>query len=155
MKYPSGFALVGFALACGAVLPQSLRAGGIELHEIGTPDVGVASAGYAARAQDASTLFKNPAGMSLLPGSQFQAGAQLTYGSVQFSHTSASPFLGSDNSGNAIGALPGAGLFFTHQLSDRFAVGFGTFSYFGLAASYDNNWVGRYYIQQGRSEERR
>jgi long-subunit fatty acid transport protein len=85
MKYPSGFALVGFALACGAVLPQSLRAGGIELHEIGTPDVGVASAGYAARAQDASTLFKNPAGMSLLPGSQFQAGAQLTYGNVAFS----------------------------------------------------------------------
>jgi|CZKM01.1.fsa_nt_gi long-chain fatty acid transport protein len=149
MKRNTKLTVIGSAVACGAALSTTVHAGGIELYEIATPDVGLASAGYAARAQDASTLFKNPAGMSLLPGSQFEGGAQLTYGSVQFSHTSASPFLGSDNSGNAIGALPGAGLFFTHQLSDRFAVGFGTFSYFGLAASYDNNWVGRYYIQQG------
>ena len=149
MKRNTKLTVLGSAVACGAALSTTVHGGGIELYEIATPDVGLASAGYAARAQDASTLFKNPAGMSLLPGSQVEVGAQLTYGNVEFSAgPGTSPRLGTENGGNAIGALPGASLFFTQQLSDRLAVGFGTFSYFGLAASYDNNWVGRYYIQQ-------
>jgi long-chain fatty acid transport protein len=140
---------IGSALACGVVLPQSSQAGGIFLYEIATSDVGLASAGYAARAQDPSTVFKNPAGMSLLPGSQFQVGAQLTYGSANFSKdANTGPLLGDNNSGNAIGALPAGSLFFTHALSDRFAVGFGLLSYFGLAQKYDDNWVGRYYVQK-------
>ena len=102
MKHPTALTLIGSALACGAVLPQSSQAGGIQLYEIATPDVGLASAGYAARAQDASTLFKNPAGMSLLPASQFQAGAQLTYGNVEFS-PDASTTISGGNGGNAIG----------------------------------------------------
>ncbi len=60
-------------------------AGGITSYEIGTPDVGLAAAGWAARAQDASTLFKNPAGMSLLEQFEFQAGAQVVYGNLKFS----------------------------------------------------------------------
>src|SRR5215831_3095828 len=55
---------------------RAARAGGILFYEIATPDIGLASAGYAARADDASTLFKNPAGMNRLDGFQFQAGAQ-------------------------------------------------------------------------------
>jgi long-chain fatty acid transport protein len=150
MKPATKLTLIGSALACGAVLPQSSQAGGIELYEIATPDVGLASAGYAARAQDASTVFKNPAGMSQLAGSQFQGGLQLTYGSVEFSRdASTSPLLGDNNGGNAIGALPAGGLFFTHALSDRVAVGFGALSYFGLAEEFDDNWVGRYYVQKG------
>ena len=82
MKRNTKLTVIGSAVACGAALSTTVHAGGIELYEIATPDVGLASAGYAARAQDASTLFKNPAGMSLLPGSQFEGGAQLTYGSV-------------------------------------------------------------------------
>jgi len=40
------------------------------LDELGTPDVGRASAGWAARADDAATVFTNPAGMSRLSGKQ-------------------------------------------------------------------------------------
>jgi long-chain fatty acid transport protein len=128
--------------------PGSLLAGGIELYEIATPDVGLASAGYAARADDASTLFKNPAGMSRLADSQFQGGLQALYGSVNFTrNASTSGFLGTDNGGNAVGALPGASMFIVLPASEKFAVGFGTFSNFGLAEHYDNNWVGRYYVQ--------
>jgi long-chain fatty acid transport protein len=141
---------VGSVLACAALMPQFCRAGGIELYEIATPDVGLASAGYCARAQDASTLFKNPAGMSRLPGSQLEAGLQLTYGNVNFSpNAGSSPLLGTDDGGNPVGALPAASLFFTHQLSDKFTVGIGTFSYFGLATSYNSQWIGRYYVQKG------
>jgi long-chain fatty acid transport protein len=125
------------------------QAGGIFLYEIGTPDVGLASAGYAARADDASTLFKNPAGMSRLEGVQFQGGLQALYGSVSFSpdgNTSAR--LGTGDGGNAIGWLPGGSLFVTAPLGEKFTVGLGSLSYFGLAEDYDDNWVGRYYVQE-------
>jgi len=46
------------------------------LYEVGTADVGLASAGYTARAQDASTAFTNPAGMTRLDGSQATLGAR-------------------------------------------------------------------------------
>jgi long-chain fatty acid transport protein len=149
MKRTSTLAVIGFALALAAFVPPSAQAGGINLYEIGTPDVGLASAGYAARAQDASTLFKNPAGMSLLDGGpQFQAGAQMLYGQVKFSPGGSAPQGGGDG-GNAVGALPGASFFYSQKLNDRVALGFGTFSYFGLAENYDDNWAGRYYVQKG------
>jgi long-chain fatty acid transport protein len=149
MKFNRKLTLIGSALACGAAVPQTAQAGGIELYEIGTPDVGLASAGYSARAQDASTLFKNPAGMSYLKGVQIEAGAQLLYGDVKFSpDAQTSARLGSGDGGNALGALPGAGFFMVEELSEKFSVGFGAFSYFGLLEKYDDDWVGRYYVQE-------
>lgn len=150
MKKTTQLALLTPVLACGVLPRQSAHAGGLQLYEIATPDVGLAAAGYAARAGDASTVFRNPAGMSLLPGTQFQTGVQLTYGSVEFSKDdTTSPMLGSNNGGNAVGALPAGSLFVTHAVSDRFSVGLGAFSYFGLAEEFDDGWVGRYYIQKG------
>ena len=150
MKTKAKLSLAGCVLVGAVIAPQFAQAGGIELYEIATPDVGLASAGYAARAQDASTLFKNPAGMSLLQGSQLQGGLQLTYGNVSFSPDAAtSPRLGNDGGGNAIGALPAASGFFVYDLSEKWKVGLGMLSYFGLATSYNDNWVGRYYAQRG------
>jgi long-chain fatty acid transport protein len=150
MKLNRKLPIIGPTLACGAVLATSAYGGGLSLYEIATPDVGLAAAGYAARAQDASTVYRNPAGMSLLEGSQAQFGAQLTYGNVAFTKDDSSPFLRNDNGGgNAFGALPAASLFLTIPLSDRFAVGFGSYSSFGLVTKYNSDWVGRYYIQEG------
>jgi long-chain fatty acid transport protein len=137
------------AILVGLVATQTARAGGISLYEIATPDVGLASAGYAARADDASTLFKNPAGMSRHEGAQFQGGLQALYGSVSFSPDNrTSNRLGTDGGGNAIGWLPGGSLFVTIPLGEKWAVGLGTLSYFGLASDYGDNWVGRYYVQE-------
>lgn len=143
--------LIPFTLAGGVLLTESARAGGIGLYEIATPDVGLASAGYAARAQDASTVFKNPAGMSLLgDGPQIQSGLQLLYGDVKFSQNAgkSAGFQGTDNGGNALGFMPAASLFYSQKLNERVAAGFGMFSYFGLAEDYGKNWIGRYYVQK-------
>jgi long-chain fatty acid transport protein len=138
--------LMVVALAGGC---QAVFAGGISLYEIATPDVGLASAGYAARADDPSTLFKNPAGMSRLEGAQFQGGLQALYADVQFSpNGNTSPRLGTGNGGNAIGWLPGASFFVTVPLGENFHAGLGTFSYFGSAEDYGDTWVGRYYVQK-------
>src|SRR5512136_1635839 len=84
MSQTTKLTIAGLAVACCATLTQTAQAGGISLYEIATPDLGLASAGYAARAEDASTVFKNPAGMSQLQGAQFQGGLQALYGSVNF-----------------------------------------------------------------------
>ncbi len=150
MKTKNGILPFGVVLACAAIGTCNAPGGGIELYEIATPDVGLASAGYSARAEDASTLFKNPAGMSRLQDSQFQGGLQLTYGSVSFSpNAGTSPRLGNDDGGNAVGALPAASGFFVYNLSDKWKVGLGLLNYFGLAEKYNDNWVGRYYVQNG------
>jgi len=128
--------------ACG-----SAHAGGISLYEFGSPDVGLASAGYAARAQDASTVFTNPAGMSRLDKSQVLGGLQVLYGDVEFTTNSNTSITGGDG-GNAIGWLPGGSIFLVQKLNQDWSIGLGVLSYFGLSEEYDDNWVGRYYVQK-------
>jgi len=118
------------------------------MSEIGTNDVGLAGAGWAARGQDASTLFRNPAGMSLLEGNQAMFGAQILYGDVRFTNGGSSAFLGTQNSGNPVDVFPGASGFYTHKLGQDFTVGFGVLSNFGLGLKYTPGWTGRYYAQE-------
>ena len=63
-------------VACLFALVVSAEAGGLYLYEIGSPDVGLAAAGYAARAADASTVFTNPAGMTRLKRPSWQSAAR-------------------------------------------------------------------------------
>jgi long-chain fatty acid transport protein len=114
---------------------------------MGTPDVGLAAAGWAARAQDASTVFKNPAGMSFLEKSELQAGVQAIYGNIGFSPNSQTTTTGGDG-GNPVGWAPGGSLFYAHKLTPDLSVGMGVFSYFGGSVKYDDSWVGRYYNQE-------
>ena len=67
------------------MLVSSASAGGLYLYEVGTPDVGLAGAGYAARADDAATVFTNPAGMTRLDQPSVLMGAQPVYMDMEFS----------------------------------------------------------------------
>ena len=58
-----GFATVIIGLTCSISLGQG---GGASLYELGMPDQGMSAAGRAARANDASTAYGNPAGMGWL-----------------------------------------------------------------------------------------
>jgi len=142
-------ASVGVCLLALFSLPPMAFAGGLFLSEIGTNDVGLAGVGWAARAQDASTLFRNPAGMSLLKGNQALFGAQILYGDVNFTNGGSSSFLGTGNGGNPVDVVPAASGFYTHKLGQDFTVGFGVLSNFGLGMKYTGgDWVGRYYTQE-------
>jgi long-chain fatty acid transport protein len=128
-------------------LTEASEAGGLFLTEFGTEDVALAGAGWAARAQDASTLFKNPAGMSRLEGNQFQGGLQALYfQSGGFSGTN-TPF-GGNGGGNPIGVVPGASAFYVHSLGKDFKVGLGILSNFGLGLQNNQGFLGRYYAKQ-------
>jgi long-chain fatty acid transport protein len=143
-------ALVASALGAGAAACGTAGAGGISLYEVGTADVGLASAGYSARAQDASTVFTNPAGMTRLAGNQLTLGAQVLHADLGFSiGQGTTAALGSNDGGNPVGWFPGGGMFYSHSVSPDVKVGLAITGNFGLAVKYDEGWVGRYRAQEG------
>jgi long-chain fatty acid transport protein len=137
-------------LGLGTLALNTAHAGGISLYEVGTADVGLAAAGYAARAQDASTVFTNPAGMTRLVGNQVTFGAQALHGDVGFSiGQGTTAALGDGAGGNPVGWLPGGGVFYSHSVSSDFKVGLAVTGNFGSKVKYDEGWVGRYRAKEG------
>jgi len=138
--------LIGLAtLALNVCNPPAFGAG-LWLYEMGTPDVGTASAGMASRANDAATAFANPAGMTRLTESQFMAGVQPIYADIKFDTQSAT--FGGGNGGNAGGIVPTGSLSYVHDVSDDLKLGLTAGSYLGLGIKFDDTWAGRYYVQQ-------
>jgi long-chain fatty acid transport protein len=129
-------------LAAAIALPMAAQAGGLYLYEVGTSDLGFAGAGTAARAEDASTVYANPAGMTRLAGDQMTIGGQVLYGRAKFELDGTGLLPGGDPD-NAIGWLPAASAFYSHSISDRLKVGIATYGNFGLALDFGNDWAGR------------
>ncbi len=124
-------------------------AGGLLLYEVGTPEVGLASAGWAARAEDASTILTNPAGMTRLTDHDLMVGLQALYADIAFT-PSADTTTEGGYGGNPVGWFPGGSLFYVHPASDRLRLGIGVAGDFGSALQYDDGWVGRYYVQRAK-----
>jgi long-chain fatty acid transport protein len=122
-------------------------AAGLILYEINSPLTGTASAGWAASAEDASTAFTNPAGMTRLDRSQLLVGAQPLIVTSRFDPSPETTFGGTDG-GNAGGVIPSFGGYYVHSFSERFKIGLSLLSYFGLGLDYGDDWVGRYYVER-------
>jgi long-chain fatty acid transport protein len=129
-------------VAAAVAGPLASQAGGLYLYEIGTSDLGLAAAGTAARAEDASTLFANPAGMTRLAGNQMALGAQALYGDAEYKLDGQGALTGSDP-GNVIGWFPGGSAFYSHSVSDQLKVGIGAYGNFGLALDFGDSWAGK------------
>ena len=141
-----GSLLVAVVLVSGAVLPGSASAGGFLWYEMGTSEIGLASAGVTARAGSPSTLLSNPAGLTRVEGTQVQVGTNLIYGHIQFSPDSQTDQrLGTNDGGNAVGLLPIVGAFASFAPEQHVRLGVGLFSNFGAPQHWDPAWVGRYY----------
>jgi long-chain fatty acid transport protein len=143
------------ALIAVFVLGEEVGAGGLYLYEVGSPEVGMAGAGYAARAEDAATAFTNPAGMTRLRQPTMMAGAQAMYLNLEFNpdgktspQAATLPGGGSAEDGDSNSWLPAGGLYYVHPVSDRLRLGVAVNGYFGLALDYGNDWVGRYYAEE-------
>jgi len=132
-------------LVIATALPQ-VQAGGLYLYELGTPDVGAASAGWSARAQDAGTVFTNPAGMTRLEKSELLVGVQPLYLHADFSPDANTTTSGGDE--DASTWLPAGGLYYVHNLMPKLKIGVSAVGYFGLGLDYQNSWAGRYYVQE-------
>jgi long-chain fatty acid transport protein len=136
-------------LAIAAVSSQSL-AGGFAINEQSVSSMGSAFAGRSSSAEDASTVFGNPAGMSRLKCEQVSGGVALIYARTDIDDASGS-FSGS-NDGDMV-PLVGAPMgYYVKPLNEHWTFGFGLYVPFGLVTDYQDNFQGRYYGK--RSEVR-
>jgi long-chain fatty acid transport protein len=116
---------LGGALVLAGVLagsPGDAAASGFQLLEQNASGLGTAYAGTAASAEDASTAFFNPAGMSLLPGHSFTTSLNAVRPSAKFSNdgstsTLGPAILGTDNGGDAGDWAYLPALYYVHTLS--------------------------------------
>ena len=123
-------------------------AAGLWLYEGGQPDVGTATAGRAAIANDASTAATNPAGMTRLDRSQVLVGVQPVLVRAKFDADGGTTTAGT-NGGDAGDWVMAGGASYVHSVSEDFKLGMSMGSYFGLGLDYDDDWVGRYYVTEG------
>ena len=124
--------------------------------------LGNAYAGAAAVAEDASTIFFNPAGMSLLPaGKHLSMGLSLIKPSAKFSNsgsiasgtgvpvaTALRPLGGTGGDAGDLAAVPN--FYFAMDLANDWKFGIGVSAPFGLMTEYDPGWAGRF--QGGKSD---
>jgi long-chain fatty acid transport protein len=139
------------ALGLSLVASQSWGAG-FQLWEQSASGLGTAFASTAA-AEDASTVWWNPAGMTRLPGINVSVAGHAIKPKAEFSNQGSTfanaPFAGlpvsGGNGGDAGGVAFVPNFYYAHQLTDRLHLGFGLGAPFGLKTEYDDGWVGRYH----------
>jgi long-chain fatty acid transport protein len=110
----------------------------------------VATAGQTAAAEDASTIFYNPAGMALLPRAEALATAGIVFPGSSFQNNGSKdalgePMTGSSNTNMQPFVLPG--MFGAMPVGDSLHIGLGIYSPDGQASKYAPDWVGRYQVQ--------
>ncbi|BAU50389.1 long-chain fatty acid transporter [Sulfurifustis variabilis] len=132
-----------------------VRAAFFQLAENSPAGLGNAFAGGAAIAEDASTVWYNPAGLTRLTGTQLVVGGHFIQPSLEFNGSAStaipSPITGSDG-GDAGESAFVPNLYLSHQYGNGISTGIGINAPFGLATDYENDWVGRYHAD--RSEIR-
>ncbi|MCR6665223.1 MAG: outer membrane protein transport protein [Methyloversatilis sp.] len=136
------------ALAIGAFGSTASHAAAFQLLEGNASGLGNAYAGSAAVAEDASTVFFNPAGMTLLPGRNVAFSVDLVRPSAKFDNQGSTvpPGQGIGGNGGDAGdwaAIPAG--YMTWQLTDRLFAGLGVGAPFGLKTEYGADWVGRFH----------
>jgi len=144
--------LVSLAVAGAAVgVMGRAEASGFALVEQGVKQVGSAISGGAASAEDATTVFYNPAGMTRLQGSQVVVGGHYITPSAKFSGgATTNPLLGGAPISGGEGGEAGSGalvpsMYYSHAFNERLWIGLGIGAPFGLSTEYDSGWVGRYH----------
>lgn len=151
MKARRKLIAVAVALAAGGVT-GAVHASGFQLMEQNASGLGNAYSGQAAAAEDASTVFFNPAGMTRLPGRQAAVAANAIRPSAKFSNSGASTApLGLPSPGGNGGdagdwsLVPNA--YLSWQATQQLWLGLGLSVPFGLKTEYDTRWVGRFQSQ--------
>jgi len=127
-----------------------------QLAENSGSGLGNAFAGGAAIAEDASTVWYNPAGMTRLSGQQFVFAGHFINPSFKANVVSATtnnftalagppslPISGGGGDAGESAIVPN--IYYTRPITNDFSIGAGINAPFGLATEYDSTWAGRYH----------
>ena len=130
-------------------ITTNTHAAGFALIEQSVSGMGNAFAGVAASAEDASTIFFNPAGLAYLPDNQLVVAAHAIRPSAEVSNNGTTGVLGtainSSNGGDAGDWAFLPNFYYAKAVSDSVKLGIGVNAPFGLKTEYDNGWTGRYH----------
>ena len=122
----------------------SANAAGFQLLEQNASGLGNAYAGSAVVADNASTIYFNPAGMTQLQDREVSLGGTLVKTSFDFTDNGSSvgTLAGSGNGsdGGSLGFIPNA--YMSWALTKDIYIGLGLGAPFGLRTEYDDDWVG-------------
>ncbi len=121
------------------LISTSLFAGGFQLNEHGARAMALGGA-FTGVANDPSAVYWNGAGISQLSGTNFMIGTSLIAPTSSF--RGVSPAVTEYRGKNLI-FFP-THFFITHKINEKFSLGFGFTTPFGLGTEWDENWVGKY-----------
>jgi len=128
------------------------HAAGFQLLEQNASGLGNAYAGSAAVAENASTIYYNPAGMTKLEGINISGGFNVIKASFKFDNDgSAGPGglpLGTNNGGDGGSTGVAPNLYASWQINPRWFAGLGIGGPFGLMTEYGDDWIGRYHSRK-------
>lgn len=143
-KYLPLIVAAALSAMSASALASGYRFGSQSVAAQGTADAN------AAEADDASTLFYNPAGMSRLKGSNFSVGATAVVPHSTFNDTGSKRFTGTPAGGTASvddyapDFVVAPSLYYTRQIDSQWSAGIGMFVPYGTKLNYGDNWTGRY-----------
>ena len=148
LSQPAALALAGLL----ALHAPGASAAGFAIIEQSVKGLGSAFAGGAASAEDGSTVFFNPAGMTRLRGTVIEGAGHIIVPQAEYTDGGSTlnaavgggaiPGSGSKDAGVA-GAVPN--LYYTRDLFEGVKFGLGINAPFGLKTDYSDGWVGRYH----------
>lgn len=128
------------ALALTSVSGFAL-ANGLAINEQSASSAGTAYAGRSSSAQDSSTIFGNPAGLSKLKRTEVSGGLAIIKADVDISHVSST-----DSGTNKGDMVPNAVVpfgFFATPIDENWAVGLGVYVPFAVISDYEKSFQGR------------
>ncbi|MBN0977983.1 MULTISPECIES: outer membrane protein transport protein [Pseudomonas] len=126
-----------------AMASSQLFASGFALNEQSVSGMGTGFAGRSSSADDASTVFGNPAGMARLEGQQVTGGVAAIDATTNISQVSGNTNTRGSNKGDMVPFTAVPFGFYTNKLNDQWAVGFGVYAPFGLVTDYERGFQGR------------
>ena len=140
------------ASAFAFVAPVALGAG-FQLKEQSGSLQGLSFAGASAKADDASVMFYNPAGITRLKGTQGHANLSLIKPSAKFNNDAsgftaaavpaATAHTVNDGDAGSLAAVPS--LYAVSSMDNGVRYGLAINTPYGLKTEYNDDWVGRYY----------
>ena len=127
--------------------PIAAHAAGFALIEQSGSGMGNAFAGGSAVAEDASTVYFNPAGMTYIEGTQLVGALHLIKPTAEFNNNGSiaggvRPLGSSGGDAGDLAFIPNT--YFKMDFSDTIKLGIGVNAPFGLKTEYQNGWIGRF-----------
>ena len=126
-----------------ALFAGNLNAAALYLGDAASPqEIGFALSGMTARAQDAGTVYTNPAGMTRIEGNKSIATAGMLYLYVPLDTNSGTTIDGPTHGSTEV--FPYGSYAYVHSVSDKLKLGVNVSNNYGLSLDWSKEWVGRY-----------